>query len=426
MEISIKPNTLGGDVQVPGGKNLSHYYILAAALSWGTVTLTDISFPQDVLATLSAVQKLGAKVQVCFADRSVTITGAGEVLAAALQEGKDLFSETVIHCQDSGNTLRLCMPVFLLWGGGKFYGTDKLLERNQSIYAAFWQEHGVYWQGDNSGIACRGFLRSGRYCISKQLNVAFLIGLIYGLVLVPGESIIEIPGGVTEAEYLQMAITVLAQFGIQITYETKPEHSYITITGGQQYLLSSKANGTVAIEGDYGLASVFLAANAIGSNIAVQGLPALEDTLQPEREIISLLAQCKEAGHWQVDVSHIPYLAPVLVALATLRMGTTYLYCGAEESETYERLQTMGAEVAKMGVEIQVADNGVNINGAPVLHGAAVDCGGDHRIAMALAALATVCAEPVLLSGAECVVKSYPDFWQQYVKLGGDIECISE
>lgn len=426
MEISIKPNTLSGTVQVPSGKNLSHYYILAAALSCGEVTLTDISFPQDVLATLSAVQKLGAKVQVCFADRSVTITGAGEQLAAALQEEKDIFSETVIHCQDSGNTLRLCMPLFLLWGGGKFYGTDKLLERNQSIYAAFWQEHGIHWQGDSSGILCQGFLHSGHYAISKQLNVSFLIGMIYALALAPGESVLEVPGGVTEAEYLQMALTVLRQFGIRVTCETEAGNTYITIAGNQQYCLAAGAKGTIAIEGDYGLAAVFLAANAFGSNITVQGLPDLEDTMQPEKEIIALLERCKEEGHWQADVSHIPYLVPVLVALSALRMGTAYLYCAAEQQETYERLLSMSREVAKMGAKIQMEGNGVEITGVSSLHGAAVNSGGDHRIAMALAAIATVCSEPVLLNGAECVVKSYPDFWQQYVKLGGEIECLSE
>ncbi|MCI8336437.1 MAG: hypothetical protein HFI72_04695 [Peptococcaceae bacterium] len=426
MEISIKPKILKGAVQVPSGKNLLHYYVLAAALSRSVVTLTDISFPQDVLATLSAIQKLGAKVQVCFADRSVTITGAGEQLSMALQEQRALFQETVVHCQDSGNTLRLCMPVFLLWGGCRFYGTDKLLERNQSIYKAFWQEQAIGWQGDEAGITCQGFLQSGHYHISNQLNVAFLIGMVYALAFAPGQSTITVPGGVTEIEYLQMSLAVLQQFGVVVSCENRKDGTYLAIAGNQQYQLSSEANGTIGVEGDYGLAAVYLAANAFGSDIQVQGLPALEGMLQPEKEIIPLLEQCKKEGHLQVDVSRIPYLVPTLVALASLRMGTTHLYCAADQQETYDRLLAMSKEVVKLGADIQIAGNGVKISGVPTLHGAAVDSGGDHRIAMALAALAIACPEPVLLNGAECVVKSYPDFWQQYVKLGGEIECISE
>ena len=51
--------------------------------------------------------------------------------------------------------------------------------------------------------------------------------------------------------------------------------------------------------------------------------------------------------------------------------------------------------------------------------GVTVDCCGDHRIAMMAAVAATVCERPVVLTGAECVAKSYPGFWEDYRALGG-------
>jgi 3-phosphoshikimate 1-carboxyvinyltransferase len=40
---------------------------------------------------------------------------------------------------------------------------------------------------------------------------------------------------------------------------------------------------------------------------------------------------------------------------------------------------------------------------------------------MALAAASTVCAAPVVLDGAEAVQKSYPQFWEDFVKMGGQL-----
>ena len=50
-----------------------------------------------------------------------------------------------------------------------------------------------------------------------------------------------------------------------------------------------------------------------------------------------------------------------------------------------------------------------------------MDCRNDHRIAMMAAVAATRCEQPVTLVGAECVNKSYPTFWEDYEKLGGQI-----
>ena len=51
-----------------------------------------------------------------------------------------------------------------------------------------------------------------------------------------------------------------------------------------------------------------------------------------------------------------------------------------------------------------------------------VDSHNDHRIAMMAAIAATRCEKPVTIRGAECVNKSYPNFWEDYRKLGGIIQ----
>ena len=56
------------------------------------------------------------------------------------------------------------------------------------------------------------------------------------------------------------------------------------------------------------------------------------------------------------------------------------------------------------------------------LTGGQVDACGDHRIAMAAGIAATIASGPVTILGAECVAKSYPAFWQEFRRLGGNYE----
>ena len=78
-----------------------------------------------------------------------------------------------------------------------------------------------------------------------------------------------------------------------------------------------------------------------------------------------------------------------------------------------------------LGADIVQLEDGLIIRGVPKLRGgAAVDCRNDHRIAMMAAAAAAVCSDPVIILGAECVGKSYPDFWKVFRELGGAASAV--
>ena len=67
---------------------------------------------------------------------------------------------------------------------------------------------------------------------------------------------------------------------------------------------------------------------------------------------------------------------------------------------------------------------GLTIIGKPegLKGGVTVDAWNDHRIAMSLAIAAQKCREPIILTGAESVAKSYPTFWEDYKSVGGLVE----
>ena len=84
------------------------------------------------------------------------------------------------------------------------------------------------------------------------------------------------------------------------------------------------------------------------------------------------------------------------------------------------------AEVLRaLGAEIREEPEGLTIRGKKELEGgAAADAWNDHRIAMMAAVAATRCERPVTIHGAECVRKSYPEFWRDFAKLGGKLEVL--
>ena len=91
-----------------------------------------------------------------------------------------------------------------------------------------------------------------------------------------------------------------------------------------------------------------------------------------------------------------------------------------EDFYTNESLNS--AWFALPGDNITESPDSMTIYGVNELKGCIVDSHNDHRVAMALAMAATVCDSDVKILNAECVSKSYPHFWEDYIKLGGSID----
>jgi 3-phosphoshikimate 1-carboxyvinyltransferase len=86
-----------------------------------------------------------------------------------------------------------------------------------------------------------------------------------------------------------------------------------------------------------------------------------------------------------------------------------------------DRLSAISSCLNALGGKVTPGEDFLEIQGVQSLNGGTVDCFNDHRIAMAAAVAATRSTAPVTLLGAQCVEKSYPDFFRVYKSLGGDI-----
>ena len=121
-----------------------------------------------------------------------------------------------------------------------------------------------------------------------------------------------------------------------------------------------------------------------------------------------------------IDAANCPDIIPVLTVLAAVSEGTTKIInAGRLRIKECDRLAAMTSELNKMGATITEEPEGLTIIGKG---GVQVDAWNDHRIAMSLAIAAQKCAEPIILTGAESVAKSYPTFWEDYKSVGGLVE----
>ena len=78
--------------------------------------------------------------------------------------------------------------------------------------------------------------------------------------------------------------------------------------------------------------------------------------------------------------------------------------------------------INNLGGRAEETAGGIKINGNGHLNCGTVYCFNDHRIAMSSVVASSLCDGDVVIKGAECVKKSYPNFFEEFERLGGKIE----
>lgn len=400
VTLKIKPGKLRGSVNVPPSKSMSHRLLIAAALSPGKSRIDNLAMSEDIEATLGCIKTLGAEIS--RDGGTWYVGGAGPQI-----------SPKAFYCGESGSTLRFMMPVSLaLCGGGEFCGRGRLLQRSNRPLFEMFDEVGIrYYQ--NGTLKIEGELKSGVYRLRGDVSSQYITGLLFALPLLEGESIIELTTPLESRPYVDMTIEALRTFGIRVTDDA---YRTFTVPGGQFYRA-----GNHTVEGDYSQAAFYLTANALGSEVQVDGLP--EQTSQADRQIVQILEQLKSPGEVRLDMSDAPDIVPITAVAASLRAGSKTIIenAGRLRHKESDRLEAVSAELMKLGGQVSQTDDGLEILGVRRLRGGRVSSRSDHRIAMSLAVAATCCDDAVILENAHCVNKSYVEFWKDYVALGGAI-----
>ena len=62
MIATFKPCRLSGRIDAPPSKSMAHRYLIGAALSGKTCTLSGVDYSEDILATIDCLKALGAGI----------------------------------------------------------------------------------------------------------------------------------------------------------------------------------------------------------------------------------------------------------------------------------------------------------------------------------------------------------------------------
>lgn len=415
MTRTVAPGPRAGVIQIPASKSQAHRMLICAALSREPSRLILDGFSADIEATMQCLEALGARCEETANGLSVTPVGVCPAQAR-------------LDVGESGSTLRFLLPVLGALGvQAEIRMHGRLPERPLSPLWEVLEAHGMRLQQDGTILHTDGQLIAGDYSLPGNVSSQFISGLLFALPLLGGNSTLTVTGALQSARYVSMTEQALAEAGIL----TKKDGPVWQIGGGQRY--ASPAVQTV--EGDWSNAAFFLCMGALSATgVTVTGLNST--SLQADRAITEILVRfgaeltvSEDAVTVRRGVLHgitldagpIPDLVPVVSCLAALCDGETRVENAARlRLKESDRLQTTAALLSALGGSVRELPDGLIISGRGRLSGGTADACGDHRIAMSAAMAACGCEGPVMVSGSECVAKSYPAFWEDFASLKED------
>jgi len=442
-------NTLGGmsDVTIgpftrpfkaavtpPGSKSLTNRALVMAALADGQSTLRNVLFADDTAVMLDGLRRLGFGVEVDRGAKAVRVRGEGGAIPASSAE---------LFCGNSGTTIRFLTAMCSLGRGWfRLDGVPRMRQRPIGELVEVLKNLGVrikYLGGEGfppievlaDGLP-GGILRYGEAQSSQYLS-AVLMASPYA----KHEVRVDLEGRQTSWPYVAMTMQLMDSFGVLV--EVLREK----LTGRPQAIVVPQEKyraADYAVEPDASGAGYFLALAALheGSKVTIEGLGkrslqgdvGFADVLHRMGadlifggDFVTMMGTGKLEGI-DVDLLGMPDMAQTLAVVALFADGpTTMRGVHTLRVKETDRVAALANELGKLGAEVEVGDDGDVMTITPPEGGvrpAAIDTYDDHRMAMSFALAGTKSAG-VTIRAAECVNKTYPEFFAdlERVRRGG-------
>ncbi len=413
MDVRIIPSPLSGEVNIPPSKSAAHRALICAALSDGTSRVEPFCTSDDIKATAACLRTLGMRVEE---DQKGYIVGR-----------KDTAKGQLLSFNESGSTARFILPVAAALGtDATASGKGRLPERPMEVLTNLFRQHGVEVSSDNLPITLKGKLASGVFELPGDISSQYISGLLLAAPLMTGETEIKLTTPPQSIGYIDMTIDTMAKFGVTV----EETNEGWRVPAGQKYKPQD-----IAVEGDWSQAAFFMSAAAIGGDIRIHGLDFA--TRQGDMAALDVFAAFGADINLENDVLHIrkgtlrgievnaadiPDMVPAIAATAAFALGKTVIH-SAERLRIKEsdRIKTTLAALNAMGIKTEEKTDGMIIYGGSP-KGGIIDGANDHRIVMAFSVAAAYAQGESTVSGAEAVNKSYPEFFEDFKRIGGKAE----
>lgn len=424
MKYDVFPSRLAGSVSAPGSKSIAQRMVACALLAKGETTIKNYPDSDDCQIALQIARALGAVLTVN--NKTITIKGG---YPRSFQAGIKI-AKSEINCGESGLSSRMFTPIAALGDKSiKITGTGSLLKRPFADFEEFLPKLGVSVTSNNGllPLTVQGPITSGNIEVDARQSSQFLTGILLALPRASGVSKLKVHQ-LTSKPYVAMTIEVASMFGVKIK---NSKYTDFEIEGHQNY---NAINADVP--GDWSGAAFLLVAGAL---CATDGIEISNIDLKITQADSAILDAMKKAGvkitngengitvfqseieAFEFDATNCPDLFPPLVALAAFANGVSVIK-GAKRLTHKEsnRAKTLQEEFGKAGVRIVLRDDELKIYPGHI-RSAVLNSHNDHRIAMA-AAILGLAGDKITIRGAECVNKSFPDYFEKLKSLGAKVE----
>lgn len=397
MKVTIKKGIAKGTIKVPPSKSYVHRALIMGMLAKSNTTISNISYSNDILATLNAIMMLGSDVAIN--DDTISFNGFVNI--------DDI---PTLDANESGSTLRFLIPVsMVLYDHFIIKGTEKLFSRGLGIYEDIFKSQNITYKLDSTSLEVFNKLKPGTFTVRGNVSSQYITGLLMALPLLEQDSVIKIIPPLESKPYIDITLDVLRKFKINV--DVDDNYQTIKIKGNQTYYPIN-----YEVEGDYSNAAFLDAFNYFSGKVVLNGLT--ENSCQGDKVYKEYFEKLNE-GFATIDLSNAIDLGPVLFVFASLKFGAHFINTSRLQIKESNRVLDLIEELKKINTETKVFENEVYIYKAQNIHPVIFDSHNDHRILMALTLVTTIAGGEI--ENAEAVNKSYPNFYDDISKLGIEV-----
>jgi len=418
MNCKVDKAKISGKIVCPSNKSYTHRAVFLASLTKGESTIENILHSADTKATIEACKRFGAKINEN--GNNLVINSDSSIHAST------------IDAANSGTTIRIATAIASLADGKSTLSGDAslnqrpmkpLLDALESIGAK------CSSNGGKPPVEVSGIIKGGELSILGNISSQFISALMIAAPLSQNGIILNIEGDLVSKPYLDATISIMKKFGVDVKTEI-PYKKYSI--NNQTYNSSS-----VTIPSDFSSLALLLSASVlIGDNLQIEA--TLSDLPQGDEYFIEILKKLgadvdindniitvkspEKLDGGKFDLSNTPDLLPPLsiLALKTTNPIEIFNVKHARYKET-DRIAILARELQKLGIKVEEKEDGLILQSSDELNGANLNSENDHRLFMTFC-IAGMYVGNCIVSGAESVNVSYPNFIDDVNAIGGKIK----
>lgn len=414
------PDTL--EFTAPGSKSVTNRILICSALNKNKNRISNFLLSEDTLVMINALSDLGFKFKYLPEIKTLEKIGYAEK------------NESEIYLGYAGTAYRFLLALLIFLRGKFIFKGEKELHKrpitelidslNQII------DGNIIQKEYSIESISAGQKKINCIKIDAQKSSQFLTALLLTAPAYSNDFTITSSSEIVSKTYIDMTIKMLKELGVNIINDNYKEFK---IAAGQKYNFAD-----YNVEGDYSAASYFAGtAMLTGKKTVINNLnPDCEqgdknlfqvfknmgagviNDLKSNRVII-IPDKNNFTGAGTVDMSKMQDVVPTLATVAAFAEGKTEIVnIGNLRFKECDRFSAIFNELKKCGVDIKSENDSLIIEGKKnhTYYKSEINTYKDHRMAMAFSLLALKIPE-INIKSAECVSKTFPEFYAQYLKL---------